>query len=201
MTRNPHAKSRTKTPSTTYVALLRGVNVGGSRKVEMAKLKLAFERVGFADVKTVIASGNVIFRTDDVDPAGLVKRIESAIESDFGMKIKVLLRDLKSMRQLVRSIPSSWVNDKDMKCDVMFLWKEVDSKNVLKQLPLNATLEDVKYVPGAVLWRIDRDKVSKSRMFRIVGTALHQQMTVRNPNTVRKLYELMLETQSETSKS
>ncbi len=193
MNQHTYANSRPKTHSTTYVALLRGVNVGGSNKVEMAKLKLTFERLGLADVKTVLASGNVVFRTDEADQVLLVKRIEAAIESDFKMKIKVLLRDLKSMGQLVQAIPSSWVNDQDMKCDVMFLWGEVDNKNVLKQLPFDPDIEDVKYVPGAILWRIDRDQASKSRMFKIVGTELHQHMTVRNPNTVRKLYALMSE--------
>ncbi len=180
-------------PSVTYAALLRGINVGGSNTVEMAKLKRTFERLGLAAVKTLLASGNVVFRTDEVDEAWLVQRIESAIESDFGIKIKVLLRDLESMRKLVKAIPAAWVNDKEVKCDVMFLWKEVDHKDVLKQLPFDSTLEEVKYVPGAVLWRIDRDKASKSRMFRIVGTELHQHMTVRNPNTVRKIYALMQE--------
>ena len=185
------AKSQIKPLPTTYVALLRSVNVGGNNRVEMAKLKRTFERLGFGDVQTFIASGNVIFRSDEVNQALLVKKIESAIEADFRVRIKVLLRDLKSMGKLVKAIPAAWVNDKKMKCDVMFLWKEIDNKKVLKQLPFDPTLEDVKYVPGAVLWRIDRDKASKSRMYRIVGTRLHQQMTVRNPNTVRKLYELM----------
>ncbi len=177
----------------TYVALLRGINVGGNNKIEMAKLRQTFERLGFAGVKTLIASGNVVFRTEETSPAKLTKKIESAVEADFGMRIKVVLRDQTSMGKLVKAIPTAWVNDKEMKCDVMFLSEEVDNKTVLKQLPFDPAIEDVKYVPGAVIWRIDREKAAKSHMFRIVGTKLHQQMTVRNPNTVRKLYELMLE--------
>lgn len=190
---NPMPDHARKSSPITYVALLRGINVGGSNKVEMAKLKQTFERLSFAGVKTFIASGNVIFRAGEQDPARLVKKIESAIKADFGMPIKVLLRDQKSMGRLVKAIPASWVNDKAMKCDVMFLWQEVNNKAVLKQLPFDPALEDVLYVPGAVIWRIDRDKATKSRMFKIVGTKLHQQMTIRNPNTVRKLYALMLE--------
>jgi uncharacterized protein (DUF1697 family) len=176
-----------------YVAFLRGINVGGNNRVEMAKLKHTFEQLGFGNVRTFIASGNVIFRTAEKDPAKLVERIESAIEADFGTRIRVVLRDQQRMGDLVKAIPSSWVNDKDMKCDVMFLWKEIDNKSVLKLLPFDPTIEDVKYVPGAVIWRIDRDKAVKSRMFKIVGTKLHQHMTVRNPNTVRRLYALILE--------
>ena len=175
-----------------YVALLRGINVGGNNKVEMAKLKQTFEKLGFASVQTFIASGNVIFRINEVNQANLVKKIESAINADFGLSIKVLLRDLASIEKLVKAIPSSWINDTETKCDIMFLWNEIDNKNILKQLPFDSTLEDVQYVPGAVLWHIDRKKASKSRVFKIVGTKLHQQMTVRNPNTVRKLYQLMV---------
>jgi len=186
-------ESHQKQPFITYVALLRGINVGGKNKIEMAKLKQTFERLGFANVQTFIASGNVIFRTDESDYEKLVQKIESAMKTDFGITIKVLLRDFKSMEKLVRAIPASWVNDKHIKCDVMFLWKDIDNKDILKTLPSNPAIEDVEYVSGAVLWRIDRENASKSRMFKIVGTKLHQQMTVRNPNTVRKLYELMRE--------
>ncbi len=183
-----------KSLATRYVALLRGINVGGSNQVGMAQLKQTFERLGFTDVRTVLASGNVVFRAGEKDLAKLAKRTELAIRADFGMRIKVVLRDQKSMVKLVKAIPPSWVNDKEMKCDVMFLGEEVDNKTVLKQLPVDPAIEDVKYVPGAIIWRIDRDKASTSRMYRIVGTELYQQMTIRNPNTVRKLCELMLET-------
>jgi len=174
-----------------YAALLRGINVGGKNKIEMKRLKQTFERLGFSGAKTFIASGNVIFNTAVSDAAKLVKKIEAAIAEDFGVEIKVLLRNADSMGKLVKAIPSSWVNDDKQKCDVMFLWDEIDNRNVLKQLPFDLTIEDVKYVPGAVLWRIDRSKAAKSRMFKIVGTKLHKQMTVRNSNTARKLYELM----------
>jgi uncharacterized protein (DUF1697 family) len=195
MTENARAKPRTKTRPVTYAALLRSVNVGGNNPIAMAKLKATFERLGFAGVRTFIASGNVIFRTGETDEARLVRKIEAAIEADFRVKIKVLLRDVRAMGKLVRTISPAWVNDKQMRCDVMFLWKEIDSRSVLKELPINPALEDVKYVPGAVLWRIDRDKVTRSRMSRIIGTKLYQQITVRNLNTVRKLYARMLEEQ------
>ena len=193
MKRTLRPRSRAPSLPMTYAALLRSINVGGNNKVEMAKLKQTFERLGLADVRTLIASGNVIFRTDEQDPSPLVKRIESAIEADFGIKIRVLLRDLKTMGRIVKAIPEPWVNNTEIKCDVMFLWKEIDHKDILKQLPFDSALEEVKYVPGAVLWRIDRAKASKSHMVRIVGTPLYQQMTIRNPNTVRKLYALMLQ--------
>jgi uncharacterized protein (DUF1697 family) len=174
-----------------YVALLRGINVGGKGMVPMARLKAIFEALGLKDVQTYINSGNVIFKSPQSNSSALTKRIEAAIKKDVGLTVRVLLRDLPQMKYLVAGIPRSWVNDGQMKCDVMFLWDEVDRPAVLRDLPVNREIEDVKYVKGAVLWRIDRKLASKSRMTRIVGSDLHKNMTIRNPNTVRKLYELM----------
>jgi uncharacterized protein (DUF1697 family) len=174
--------------------------VGGKNKVEMAKLRQTFESLGFLDAQTFIASGNVIFRTDEADHTLLVRKTESAIEADFGLSARVLLRDLISMGDLVKRIPDIWKNDNDMRCDVMFLFPDVDSEKVLQHLTYDPTLEDVRYVPGAVLWRIDRNKATKSRMVKIVGTPLYQQITIRNVNTVRRLYELALECHARAEK-
>lgn len=171
-----------------YVALLRGINVGGNRKVEMPKLKRVFEKLGFSDVKTYINSGNVMFASAS-KPS--VQDIEAAIEKDFGFAVPVVLRSLSEIENLVKGIPESWVNDEHMKCDVMFLWPAVDSPEIMKQIPYKAEIEDVLYLPGAVIWRVDRDKVNRGAVLKIVGTDAYKQMTVRNPNTVRKLLELM----------
>jgi len=103
----------------------------------------------------------------------------------------VLLRDLPAMTQLMEGLPDAWVNDTTMKYDVMFLWSAIDSSNVLEQIPHNPEIEDVIYLPGVVVWRIDRDKVNRGQVLKIIGSDIHKQLTVRNPNTVRKLYALM----------
>lgn len=174
-----------------YVALLRGINVGGKGMVPMARLKTIFERLGLEGVQTYINSGNVIFKSPSSNSSALTKRIETAITKDVGLTVKVLLRDQPQMKQLVAGIPKAWVNDGQTKCDVMFLWDHIDRPAVLKQLPVNREIEDAKYVKGAVLWCIDRKLASKSRMTRIVGSDLYKNLTIRNPNTVRKLYKLM----------
>jgi uncharacterized protein (DUF1697 family) len=174
-----------------YLALLRGINVGGNRKVEMAKLKQTFERLGFSDVKTFIASGNVIFAGDKVSETELVKKIEAAIEKDFGFKVDTLIRNQDEIERLVQAIPNSWVNNKEIKCDVMFLWPEVDHPKILDQIPTNPEIEDIKYFPGTIIWRIDRSLAGKSKVLKLNSTKLYKQMTIRNPNTVRQIYTLM----------
>jgi len=178
--------------SMTYVALLRGINVGGNRKVEMAKLKLTFEGLGFEKVKTFIASGNVVFRTSAADKVALAKSIETAVEKDFGFHVDVLLRDLPNIEKLVKALPDDWAETKETRCYAMFLWDEVDHPNVLEQLPFNPDIEDMKYLPGVVVWHIKRTNITKSRVLKIIGTPFYKQLTMRNTNTVRKLYDLML---------
>ena len=174
-----------------YVAFLRGINVGGNSIVSMAALKETFEHLKFSDVKTFINSGNVIFTAPATDVTGLIPRIERAIAKDIGLPIKVLLRDRDSLKRLVTAIPPKWVNDTTAKCDVFFLWDEVDSPKILDQFPSNPDVEDIKYVPGAVVWHVDRSRYGKSKLPKIVGTSLYKQMTIRNVNTVRKILALV----------
>jgi len=176
----------------TYVALLRGINVGGKSKVEMVRLKTTFEDLGFDSVKTFINSGNVIFISDSTDPKKLVSQIEQAIERNFDLNIKVVLRDLQAIQATVEALPANWVNDATTKCDVMFLWDDIDTPDVLKQLPqIHTDFEEIKYIPGAILWRADKPFARKSKILKIIGTDLYKKMTIRNCNSVRKIYALM----------
>jgi len=159
----------------------------------MPRLKAVFESLGFVAVKTYINSGNVIFRTKSSDRGRLTSKIEKAIEADFGTPVAVVLRDLAEMKKLVAKIPDEWVTDKDWRCDVMFLWPEYDRKAVLKEFPINPEIEDVRYLPGAVVWHIAARDVTKSRRSKMFGTPLYRGLSIRNVNTVRKLAQLMAE--------
>ena len=174
-----------------YVALLRGINVGGKNKVAMPRLKTTFEQAGMRKVATYINSGNVVFEDNRRKPPRIVTILEEAIAADFGFPIRVLIRDLAAIKKVIKALPETWTNDASMRCDVMFLWEDFDRKDVLKELTINPDIEDVLYVPGAVIWRVDRPKVSRSRIYKMIGTDLYRAMTIRNCNTVRKLADLM----------
>jgi uncharacterized protein (DUF1697 family) len=176
-----------------YVALLRGINVGGNNILDMRALKSVFEAAGMESVRTYINSGNVIFSSEVDDPGPLARTIQDAIAGHFGFEVPVLLRDHDQLAAMVSAMPAHWVNDQTMKCDVMFLWDEVDSPTVLEQLNFNDELEDVRYESGAVIWCIDRDYVTKSGMIKLIGSPLYKKMTIRNCNTARKLLALMEE--------
>jgi len=157
----------------------------------MGKLKTTFEDAGVKDVTTYINSGNVVFKDNRRKPATIASALERAIERDLGFHIKVLIRDLPAMKKLLAALPKRWTNDADMRCDVLFLWEKFDRKTVLQELTIKPDIEDVRYVPGALFWRVDRSNARKSSLPRIIGTDLYKGMTIRNANTVRKLGELM----------
>ena len=174
----------------TYVAFLRGVNVGGNSIVSMATIKQVLVDLGLSEVRTYINSGNVIFSTRASDAKKLGARIEKALEQGAGMPIKVLVMDHKSLRKLVAAIPRNWVDDKTMRTYVLLLWKELDDVKILERLPVRSGVDNVRYAPGAVIWQVDRKDVSKSYMSRMVGTPYYKQITMRNANTMRKLSEI-----------
>ncbi len=156
----------------------------------MRTLKATFERLGFDGVRTYINSGNVVFATPACPPAQLSQRIEAAITADFGLRVPVLLRTADDLAAVADAVPAAWVNGASMKCDVFFLWPDIDRPSVVDEVPHDPAIEELRYLPGAFVRRIDRNDVTRSPLTKIVGSDLYRRMTVRNINTVRKLRDL-----------
>lgn len=174
-----------------YVALLRGINVGGNKKVEMKKLKEVFESIGYKNVSTYINSGNVIFERKKGKPSFLAKEIEKVLENFFGFPIKALVREAENINKLQKEIPRGWSNDAKIKTDVLFLWEEFDKKDSLRLIVSHPEVDRLKYIQGAIVWSVDRKNYDKSGMKKFIGTKLYKNMTARNVNTVRKLVDLI----------
>ena len=177
----------------TYVAFLRGVNVGGNSIVSMSAIKQSLVSIGLSEVRTYINSGNVMFTSRASDTQRLTARIEKVLERDTGMAIKLLVLNHDALKKVVDAIPRGWVDDKMMRTYVLLLWEELDDRDILKTLPAKPGVDELKYTPGAVIWRVDRKDLAKSRMNRIVGTPVYKKITMRSANTMRKLYELTSE--------
>lgn len=180
-------------PKKWYVALLRGINVGGNNIISMKELADTFERLGFGDIKTYINSGNVVFTTSVANEANLVKKIEMAIYKRFGFKIRVMIKSRSEMAAIVKKIPQEWVTDKNMRTEVLFLWSEVNKPGVVKQIVTNPDVDHLIYVKGAIVWNFDRADYKKSKIDTFIGTHVYKNMTGRNANTARKLLAMMKE--------
>lgn len=174
-------------PMTTYIALLRGINVGGNNKVSMSELRRVFESLGFSDVSTYINSGNVIFKTDKQN---IVSLIEKTLYKTFNFEIKVIVRDSKNILKLSKTLPADWTNDTAQKTDILFLWDEYDNKKSIDLIKTSA-VDNLKYIDGAIVWNIKREDYKKSGMNKFIGSTIYKHITARNINTVRKLAELM----------
>ena len=171
-----------------YVALLRGINVGGNRKVPMSELKRVFEQCGFSEVKTYINSGNVIFESLKKPN---VSAIQNTLLSTFGFEIPLLILDGDRICRIAEAIPEGWQNDTIQKSDVAYLFPAADDATITMKLGCNADIETAVYVEGALLYSVERKNQHRSSLLRAVGTSLYQQMTIRNVNTARKLAELV----------
>jgi uncharacterized protein (DUF1697 family) len=174
-----------------FVALLRGVNVGGNNMISMSALKQSFEAIGFTHVSTYINSGNIIFHSKDTDARKLEQKIERMLVKEYELSSKVVVRSLPEMEKLVQSLPREWDGDSSRRYNVMFLRHTVDSEDILAELPAGSDVEQVVYRPGTLLWSAHVDQISRSQMAKLSSRKLFQDMTVRNLNTTKKLHALM----------
>ena len=184
-------KTKSKSSLDVFVALLRGVNVGGNNMISMSALKQSFEALGFAQVSTYINSGNIIFQTKEADPRKLERKIEQMMLKEYQLDSKVVVRSLAEMEKLVKSLPPSWNGDSSWRYNVIFLRHTIDSEKILDELPAKNDIEQIEYRPGTLLWSAQVTEINRTNMQKLSSRKVFQDMTVRNLNTTKKLYELM----------
>lgn len=169
-----------------YIALLRGINVGGNHKVEMKKLKSLFESLDFSNVSTYINSGNVIFESEDGIKI-VLNKAETRLKNEFDFDIPILIKTEDEMKKIANAIPVEWQNDSTFKSDVAYLFPAIDSKKTIDELPIKKEFVDIRYIEGAIYWRAERENYNKSHLNKIINNKLYKLMTVRNVNTARYL--------------
>jgi uncharacterized protein (DUF1697 family) len=169
-----------------YVALLRGINVGGGNKIAMERLRAFFEALGYGAVSTYINSGNVLFESGD-NPETISRSLEAGFGREFGCSVPILVKTGPEMRNIAAAIPAEWQNDPLQKTDVAYLFCESDSPETIAELPVDRKFLDIRYVRGAIFWNVERKNFNKSRLSKIAGHKHYRLMTVRNVNTARFL--------------
>lgn len=169
-----------------YIALFRGINVGGNRKVEMKKLKAFLESLGYKNVSTYLNSGNALFESTRT-PMAIQKEISKKMEKEFGFEIPTLIKTSKQIKKIAANIPRQWQNGNGQKTDVAYLFDEMDSKKIIDELPIKLEYVNIRYVPGALIWNIDHKFLNKSQLHKLIGHKIYKFMTLRNVNTARFL--------------
>jgi uncharacterized protein (DUF1697 family) len=174
-----------------YVALLRGINVGGKSLVRMADVKDCVEKLGYDDVSTFIASGNVLFATSERNAAKLESTLEQALDRRFGLPIAVVVRSRADLRYTVEAIPSSWIGNDRLRVNVAFLRRTLDGRRLARELQPREGVDELVATKSALIWATRRDALTRSGMQKLIGGAAYKDMTVRNLNTTLKLHELL----------
>jgi uncharacterized protein (DUF1697 family) len=174
-----------------YVALLRGINVGGKSLIRMADLKECVEALGYEDVSTFIASGNVLFETAERNAAKLESAIERALERRFRLPITVVVRSRAEIGRIVRAIPPDWIGNDSLRVNVAFLRRNRDGRKLARELDPREGVDELVATKAALIWATRRDALTRTGMQKLIRDAAYKDMTVRNVNTTLKLEELL----------
>lgn len=173
-----------------YVALLRGINVGGRNLIPMPALKAFFEAEGFADVATYIQSGNVLFTSPERGGA-LVARLEAGLSKAFGAPATVVLRSREQLRRIVDGAPPGFgARPGQYRSDVLFLKEPLSAAEALEGLPMRPGVDRVFAGPGVLYFSRLAARASESKLTRIVSMPIYKRLTIRNWNTTTRLAEL-----------
>lgn len=174
-----------------FIALLRGINVGGNNKVSMAELKVCFEDLGFENVQTYINSGNVIFDASTTDKTKLVTLCEDAIEKKFGFRVVCSVIKASELHNALNKAPAWWGKDDGVKHNALFIIAPVTAAEIINEAgEAKPEYEKVAAIEPIIFWSAPLQTFGKTRYSKIVGTKSYASITIRNANTTKKLAEL-----------
>jgi uncharacterized protein (DUF1697 family) len=177
------------------VALLKGVNVGGNRKISMPELRSLTEDLGFAEVKTYINSGNLIFESGKIKKAQAGKILDQAIVKQFGFPVDLIVRSAAQWRKIVRENPFRLRAKESPKSLHLGLSKLRLAPGVAAALTAKASHGEKIRVVGEAIWIEFLAGVGKSKLTpRVIDQAAGSPVTLRNWNTVLKLHEMLEDT-------
>jgi uncharacterized protein (DUF1697 family) len=172
------------------LALLRGINVGGKGLIKMADLRAAVEQMGFDDVATYIASGNVLFRASRQNREALAERIESELTRRFGMELRVVLLTEAQLKGVIEGAPRGFGADGYL-CDVIFIRKPLTAKRAFGLVDPREGVDEAWQGKGVLYFSRLAAKASNSRLNRIASTPEYKNMTIRSWSTTQKLLALL----------
>ena len=177
---------------TTYVALLRGINLGSHAKIKMPALRALFEALDFADVQTYLQSGNVVFTTSDKDASVVASAIEQRISQDLKLTVPVLMRTAADLKRIVERNPYLDQEQDFAKLHVTFLAEEPDAQRV-SDLDLSFGEPDAFTVAGQEIYLHCPNGYGRTKL---TGTWFERRLKVgatnRNWKTVTALHDLAL---------
>jgi uncharacterized protein (DUF1697 family) len=177
---------------TIYVSMLRAVNVGGTSRIKMEALRAAYESLGLTDVRTLLHSGNVLFRSGLTDRERLVKRIMQELQRQMDLEVQVVLRTLAEIESIVERGPVLSPRADMSKLLVMFLSSvpTAAAQAALLKWHKSKGLQEMIELRGPEIYLYYPDGVGRSKLTAaVIESHLDTAGTARNWNTVTKLVE------------
>ncbi len=176
-----------------YIALLRGINISGKNKISMPELKAALSEKGFADVKTYLNSGNVIFSDDETDVVKLAERIRAIIFETFHLEIPVFFISKDELKCLLSKAPVWWGSDsKDIYDNLIFAIAPHCIETVAEKIgEPSEKIEKIQICGNAAFWSFERKLYAKANWWKKTATpGIGEMITIRTANTLRKIAEM-----------
>jgi uncharacterized protein (DUF1697 family) len=175
-----------------YVALLRGINVGGNKIIRMRDLRSCFEDAGFTEVLTYIQSGNVLFRASEKERIHLTDKIGLILSGRFGYSTTIVVVSHQQLEKIIKEAPHGFGNEPGIyRYDVVFLKYPLRGEEALKTFTLREGVDKAWAGKDVIYFQKLISRASQSYLSRIISLPLYQNMTIRNWNTSTRLLELM----------
>jgi len=173
---------------TIYIALIRGINVGGHNKVPMAELRTAYEGIGLNRVKTYIQSGNVVFESEE-NAETLRPKLEKALADRFGLSANVVVRTAEQWERVLANCPFDASALKDKESIQIAALTEPPSRKAMDALEANRGESENYAVAGSDIYFLFRPSVLESKLAKCLPK-LGDTATMRNWNTANRIAEM-----------
>ncbi|MBS1362626.1 MAG: DUF1697 domain-containing protein [Bacilli bacterium] len=176
-----------------YIALLRGVNIGGKNKISMVQLKTIFEEFGFKEVKTYLNSGNVIFSSNEDNMESLTKHIEMMIKNKFNLDIPVLIISKEELKDILQNAPEWWDNkNKEIYDNLIFIMPPLTFSEVFGEIgEPKKGLERIKNYKKAIFWSFCLKEYQKTNWWtKTASKSIKDKLTIRTATTIKKIVEM-----------
>ncbi|HXC07144.1 MAG TPA: DUF1697 domain-containing protein [Bacteroidia bacterium] len=181
-------KQASQTSSSTFVAFLRGINVGGNSIIKMEDLKKLFAKLGFSNLKTILASGNVVFDASEKSTDAITALISAAMEKKMGRKISIMVRALDDLRNMEAAQPFKAFNPgPKAKLFITFVPDFKKTWNTVKP-EVQKGYSIIRITDGMVVSMVPEDSPMGSLdLMEAIESRFGKQVTTRTWNTVQKV--------------
>ncbi len=175
-----------------HVALLRGINVGGTNIIKMEAIRASFEAMGFTDVETLIQSGNVVFSSKLADKSKITTAIEKGLSDAFCYASRVVVVSAKELALVVEQAPAGFGKRPDRyRYDVLFVKEPLTPPEALAQVTAKPGVDTAHAGERALYFRRLISKASQSHLRKLIQKPVYKSLTVRNWNTTTKLLQMV----------